>query len=87
MCIELQRQGFAVCGGCGEDITLHLMGAIPNAGPFVEFSIEDTPWTRDLYAPSLEVRDGRVAVRRVLAGVLSSALPCWKKRLARSRVE
>jgi L-alanine-DL-glutamate epimerase-like enolase superfamily enzyme len=42
--------------------TLHLMAAIPNAGPFVEFSIEPTPWTKGLYEPALEVRDGKVAV-------------------------
>ena len=30
--------------------TLHLMGALPNAGPHVEFSIEDQPWVDGLYA-------------------------------------
>jgi L-alanine-DL-glutamate epimerase-like enolase superfamily enzyme len=42
--------------------TLHLVGAIPNAGPFVEFSIEPTPWTDGLFDPPLEVRDGEVAI-------------------------
>jgi L-alanine-DL-glutamate epimerase-like enolase superfamily enzyme len=42
--------------------TLHLMAAIPNAGDYVEFSIEDTAWTKGLYAPALEVRDGKAAV-------------------------
>jgi L-alanine-DL-glutamate epimerase-like enolase superfamily enzyme len=42
--------------------TLHLMAAIPNAGPVVEFSIENTPWTKELYFPALEVRNGHVAV-------------------------
>lgn len=42
--------------------TLHLMGAIDNAGPYVEFSIEDTPWTNDLFYPSLEVKDGMVNI-------------------------
>ncbi len=42
--------------------TLHMMAAIPNAGDYVEFSIEDTAWTKELYAPALEVRDGKVAV-------------------------
>jgi len=42
--------------------TLHLMAAIPNAGPHVEFSIERTPWTEGLYTPALEVHDGKVAV-------------------------
>ena len=42
--------------------TLHLLGAIPNAGPHVEFSIEPTDWTKDLYNPMPEVRDGKVAI-------------------------
>ena len=42
--------------------TLHLCGAIPNAGQFVEFTIEPGDWWKDLYQPALEVRDGRVAV-------------------------
>jgi L-alanine-DL-glutamate epimerase-like enolase superfamily enzyme len=43
--------------------TLHLVAAIPNAGPFMEYSIEPTPWTEDLFDPAaLAVRDGRVAV-------------------------
>jgi len=41
---------------------LHLMAAIPNAGPYVEYTIESTPWTRELYQPVLRVRDGQVAV-------------------------
>jgi L-alanine-DL-glutamate epimerase-like enolase superfamily enzyme len=42
--------------------TLHLMAAIPNAGPFVEFSIEPTGWTADLYQPALVAREGAVPV-------------------------
>ena len=42
--------------------TLHLLGAIPNSGPYMEFSIESTPWASDLYHPALEVRDGHVAI-------------------------
>lgn len=42
--------------------TLHMQAAIPNAGPFVEYSIEDTPWTDGLFEPALEVKDGHVAV-------------------------
>jgi L-alanine-DL-glutamate epimerase-like enolase superfamily enzyme len=44
---------------------LHLMGAIENAGPYVEFSIEpgaDYPWQEGLFTPPLAVRNGRVAV-------------------------
>jgi L-alanine-DL-glutamate epimerase-like enolase superfamily enzyme len=45
--------------------TLHLMGAIENAGPYVEFSIEGAdyyPWDRGLYEPALVARDGRVPI-------------------------
>jgi len=42
--------------------TLHMMGAIPNPGPYVEFSIEPTPWTDNLYFPALTVQDGQVAI-------------------------
>jgi L-alanine-DL-glutamate epimerase-like enolase superfamily enzyme len=41
---------------------LHLMGAIPNAGAHVEYTIEDDPWTHELYEPVLKVRDGKVAI-------------------------
>lgn len=42
--------------------TLHMLAAIPNAGPFMEFSIEKTPWTEELYTPYLQVEDGEVRV-------------------------
>ncbi|MFO7918507.1 MAG: mandelate racemase/muconate lactonizing enzyme family protein [Anaerolineae bacterium] len=42
--------------------TLHLMGAIPNAGPHFEFSIEETPWTEDLFTPALKVKEGYVDI-------------------------
>jgi len=42
--------------------TLHMMAVIPNAGRFMEFTIENDAWTRDLYAKPLEVREGRVMV-------------------------
>jgi L-alanine-DL-glutamate epimerase-like enolase superfamily enzyme len=42
--------------------TLHLLAAIPNAGDYLEFSIEPTPWTEGLYRPALEVRNGQVGV-------------------------
>jgi len=45
--------------------TLHLMGAIPNAGPYVEFSIEGAdyyPWDSGLYEPALVARDGKVQI-------------------------
>jgi L-alanine-DL-glutamate epimerase-like enolase superfamily enzyme len=45
--------------------TLHMMGAIKNAGPYVEFSIEGLdyyPWQERLFSPALEARDGRVQI-------------------------
>lgn len=42
--------------------TLHMMGAIQNAGPHVEFSIEPNSWTAELYTPALEVVDGKVMI-------------------------
>jgi len=42
--------------------TLHTLGAILNAGPFMEFSIESTDWTRQLYEPALKVQDGKVDI-------------------------
>jgi L-alanine-DL-glutamate epimerase-like enolase superfamily enzyme len=42
--------------------TLHMMGAIRNAGPHVEFTIENDQWTQDLYRPALEVRDGKIQI-------------------------
>ncbi len=45
--------------------SLHMMGAIANAGPYVEFSIEDLdyyPWQDGLFEPALVACDGRVAI-------------------------
>ena len=45
--------------------SLHMMGAIENAGPYVEFSIEGLdyyPWQAELFHPALEVRDGRIQI-------------------------
>ena len=45
--------------------TLHLLGAIPNAGPYLEFSIEGAdyyPWDAGLYQPALVARDGKVQI-------------------------
>ena len=42
---------------------LHLLAVVPNAGPYVEYSIEGLdyyPWQDGLFTPPLEVRDGRV---------------------------
>lgn len=42
--------------------SMHLLAAIPNAGPHLEYSIESAGWTKDLYHPALEVRDGTVDI-------------------------
>jgi L-alanine-DL-glutamate epimerase-like enolase superfamily enzyme len=42
--------------------TLHMMGAIANAGPHVEFSIEPTGWVDDLLTERLEAREGMVHI-------------------------
>jgi L-alanine-DL-glutamate epimerase-like enolase superfamily enzyme len=43
--------------------TLHLQGAISNAGPYMEFSIEDAPWIEGLFVTDpFEVVDGYVTI-------------------------
>ena len=45
--------------------TLHMMGAIEGAGPYVEFTIEGSdyyPWQDGLFEPTLAVRDGKVRI-------------------------
>lgn len=42
--------------------TLHMLAAIPNAGPFLEFSIEPDTWADEIFTPALEVRSGLVSV-------------------------
>ena len=45
--------------------TLHLMGALPNAGPYVEYSIEGPdyyPWEVGLFETPLVARDGKVQI-------------------------
>jgi L-alanine-DL-glutamate epimerase-like enolase superfamily enzyme len=42
--------------------TAHMLAAIPNAAPHMEYGIEPDQWVRGLYEPFLEVRGGCVAV-------------------------
>ncbi len=45
--------------------SLHMLGAIENAGPYVEFSIEGLdyyPWQEGLYNPVLKAHDGKVQI-------------------------
>jgi L-alanine-DL-glutamate epimerase-like enolase superfamily enzyme len=39
-----------------------MMGAIPNAGPYVEFSIEPTAWLDGFLTEPLEAKDGKVEI-------------------------
>jgi L-alanine-DL-glutamate epimerase-like enolase superfamily enzyme len=38
----------------------HLMAAIPNAAPHLEYSIEPTPWAEEIYTPLPRVQDGKL---------------------------
>jgi len=42
--------------------TLHLLAAVPNAGPHFELSIEPNRWATAIYEPKLKVEDGKVKV-------------------------
>ncbi|MDQ1914743.1 mandelate racemase/muconate lactonizing enzyme family protein [Paenibacillus sp. GD4] len=42
--------------------TMHMVAAIPNAGPFMEFCVESIPWAEELFTSSFEVRDGKVMI-------------------------
>ena len=42
--------------------TLHMMGAIPNAGSYIEFSIEPTSWVDGFLTEPLEAKDGKVQI-------------------------
>jgi len=47
--------------------SLHMMAAIPNAGPYVEYAIEPDsyyPWQAGLFEPALEVVNGQVTLPR-----------------------
>jgi len=45
--------------------TLHLLGAIENAGPYLEFSIEEEdyyPWQYGLFKQDIVAKDGHVQI-------------------------
>jgi L-alanine-DL-glutamate epimerase-like enolase superfamily enzyme len=61
--------------------TLHMMGAIQGAGPYVEFSIEGPdyyPWQYGLFGPELLAQDGKVDI---------PAGPGWGVQIDRSWLE
>ncbi|HKW69615.1 MAG TPA: mandelate racemase/muconate lactonizing enzyme family protein [Candidatus Dormibacteraeota bacterium] len=68
---EMAREAGLLCTAHSANLSmvtvfaLHLAGAIANAGPFVEFSIEPTdyyPWQEGLFSPTLVARDGKVSI-------------------------
>jgi L-alanine-DL-glutamate epimerase-like enolase superfamily enzyme len=42
--------------------SMHLMAAIPNPGPYLEYGIEESPWVEGAFSPALEMVDGHVAI-------------------------
>ena len=42
--------------------SLHMLGAIANAGPYMEFSIKKVEWVNGLFEPALEAKDGEVPI-------------------------
>lgn len=69
--------------------TLHLMGALGNAGPYVEFSIEGPdyyPWQYDLFSPGFEIRDGKVRIPDG-AGWGIEVNPAWLAKAAYRKSE
>lgn len=66
--------------------TLHMMGAIPGAGPYVEFSIEKDeyyPWQVGIYEPALVVADGCVPIPDE-PGWGVTINPAWLERAGRA---
>jgi L-alanine-DL-glutamate epimerase-like enolase superfamily enzyme len=68
---EMAREAGIPCTPHSANLTLvtvfalHLSGAIENAGPYVEFSIEPTeyyPWQVGLFTPALVAHDGKVSI-------------------------
>ncbi len=39
--------------------TGHVLVSIPNAGPYMEYCIEDSTWENDLYSPRTQIKDGK----------------------------
>lgn len=38
---------------------MHIMAAIPNPAPYLEYSIEDVEWAKNIFEPSLTIKDGK----------------------------
>ena len=68
---EMARQAGLMCTPHSANLsmvtvfTLHMMGALENAGPYVEFSIEGAdyyPWQDNIFEPALVAVDGKVQI-------------------------
>ena len=68
---EMARQAGIICTPHSANLTmvtvftLHLMGGIKNAGPYVEFTIEGEdyyPWQSNIFEPELVAKDGKVQI-------------------------
>ena len=57
---------------------MHLLRAIPNAGPMIEFGIEDDSWLGDALDPAPAMRDGHVEVPD-RPGWGAAVNPAWLK--------
>jgi L-alanine-DL-glutamate epimerase-like enolase superfamily enzyme len=67
--------------------SLHFMAAIPNAGPFVEFTIEgDVNQGESIYSPALVVKDGKVKIPDG-PGWGVKVNPAWLKKAAYRKTE
>ncbi|XOQ15515.1 MAG: D-galactonate dehydratase [Shouchella clausii] len=42
--------------------TMHMVSAIPNAGPFMEYSVESHRWAEELFTTNFKVSDGKVNI-------------------------
>jgi L-alanine-DL-glutamate epimerase-like enolase superfamily enzyme len=62
--------------------SLHLLGALANAGAYLEFSIEPPAWTEELLVPVLEARDGKVRIPDA-PGWGVTVNPAWLARCER----
>jgi L-alanine-DL-glutamate epimerase-like enolase superfamily enzyme len=69
--------------------SLHLMGAIENPGPYVEFSIEGAdyyPWQDGIFRPAPVVRDGKVRIPDGLGWGIEIE-PAWLARTSHQASE
>ena len=41
---------------------MHMMAAIPNPDPHLEYNIEDVPWAKGIFEPVLKVQNGKVFI-------------------------